>query len=78
MGSLALGSTAVDSPVRNLPDTLGEAKFRHAGVLQCLGHLLPCHSTMVTMQTFFFSASSAGLPGCIFATRVLHQYSAEY
>ena len=44
MGSLALGSTAVDSPVRNLPDTFGEAKFKHAGVLQCLSHLLPCLS----------------------------------
>ena len=44
MGSLALGSTAVDSPVRNLPDTFCEAKFRHAGVLQYLGHLLPCLS----------------------------------
>lgn len=41
MGSLALGSTAVDSPVRNLPDTFGEAKVKHAGVLYCLGLPLP-------------------------------------
>lgn len=44
MGSLTLGSTAVAFWARNLPDTFNEVKFKHAGVLQCLGHILPCLS----------------------------------
>ena len=41
LGSVAPGSTAGALRARSLPDPVNEAKFKHAGALQCLGHLPP-------------------------------------
>lgn len=59
---------------RSLSDTFDEAKFRHAGLLQCMGHFPPVHHSTkgkvnTAMEILSILAPSAKLLGCLFAPR---------